>query len=407
MKQIYDVIIIGGGIVGASLALILAKASFAVAVVEVAKPFSGPPKYSTDKNIALAFSSRVIFESMGIWSELEKQSCLVSSIHVSDKNHFGSAFLSAEEVALPALGYVTPANIIAYQLHNQLQKFANVTLFQPANFLAYKYDGCKVCVQVKQGEEIIELESRMMVAADGQNSAVRQFLGLKTEGFDYQQVAIICNATLKRSHYHVAYERFTDQGPLAMLPLNDHASAVIWTVNADQAQELLALPNDLFCRQLQLRFGYRLGKILNCSKPVAHPLQFSIAPQQVFPGLVMLGNAVHTLHPVAAQGFNLALRDLALLAEEFSKNIKKGLTLGDIHTWQAYLQQRLKDQRQTILLTNALVSIFSLPSLPYAFARNTGLILLDRVTSLKQKFIKRALGVTGKMPRLACGMDLE
>lgn len=407
MSDYYDVIIVGGGIIGISLALVLAKASFKIALVEAGSTSAQPPNPFDDRTIVLAHSGRTIFESFDAWQPLQEQACPIREIHVSDKGHFGSSRLRASDEKLSALGYVASAGAIATVLQAALKSEPNISLFQPAKFQSYCYHSDRVEATFLAEQGTFTLIGKLLVASDGQYSAVRNYIGIKVKTHEYNQVAIICNVSLKRDHECTAYERFTDQGPLAMLPLMGQASAVIWTVSQTEAKRLLALSEEDFRETLQKSFGYRLGKLLHCSRPGAINLQQAMALQQILPGVVLLGNAAHTLHPVAGQGLNLGLRDLAVLAEELVAANSKGQVLGDISVLQRYLNRRQKDQQQIITFTHSLVGLFSNSLLPLVLARNTGMVLLDRINGIKKILTKKALGLSGKVPRLACGMPLE
>lgn len=407
MSDYYDAIIVGGGIIGISLALVLAKASFKVALVEAGSASVQSNNPFDDRTIVLAHSGRTIFESFDAWQSLQEQTCPVKEIQVSDKGHFGGSRLRAKDEKLSALGYVVSASTIATVLQDALKSEPNISLFQPAKFQSYYYQSNRVEATFLGKEGTFTLIGKLLVACDGQHSAVRNFVGIKVKTHEYNQVAIICNVALKRDHECIAYERFTDQGPLAMLPLMSQSSAVIWTVSQAEAKRLLGLSEEDFREALQKSFGYRLGKFLHCSQRGSINLQQSMALQQILPGAVLLGNAAHTLHPVAGQGLNLGLRDLAVLAEELVAANSKSQALGDISVLQRYLNRRQKDQQQIMAFTHSLVGLFSNSLLPLVLARNTGMVLLDRIDGIKKILTKKALGLSGKVPRLACGMSLE
>jgi 2-octaprenyl-6-methoxyphenol hydroxylase len=407
MDNRYDVIIVGGGIVGSTLALILAKAAFKVALVEAMSNAALVNQVNSKRTIVLAHSSRVIFESLGCWDVFAPHVCPIEEIHVSDRGQFGTSKISAQQESVPALGYVLPAGRISATLFELMTGVANITIFQPANFVSYENEAAGVKVLIEHNGKKTTLCAELLVAADGQESAVRQFQNIKLHHQSYDQTAIFCDIQLKRSNNKVAYERFTEQGPLAILPLLNHQGAVIWTVRQKQADRLLNLDAKQFLQELQQQFGYRLGRFLSCSEPKGVPLSLTTATQQIQPGTVLLGNAVHTLHPVAGQGLNLALRDCATLSEVLVAARRKGQSLGDIHLLQNYLAKRQADQKKIIALTHSLVGVFSTSLLPVLLARMTGLLLLDRMPWLKKRLTKTALGFSGTVPKLACGISLD
>jgi 2-octaprenyl-6-methoxyphenol hydroxylase len=401
----FDVIIVGSGIIGASLALILAKTDFNVAIIEAA-PLAKDLAHQPDKTIVLAHSSQIIFKMMGIWEQVAPNACAIQEIHVSDQGHFGGAQIKAEQEQIPALGYVVSAKAISLTLQQAINH-PRITLFQPARFISYKYEDNHTLVTLTQDNISKTLKAKLLVGCDGQSSAVRTFLKIPATHYDYEQVALISHVQLKRPHQNIAYERFTQQGPLAFLPLRNQESAVIWTVSQQRASQLINLSSLEFKNALQKNFGYRLGKFLSCSKPVMINLQLVTCTKQIAPGAVLLGNAAHTLHPVAGQGLNLGLRDLAILAEEITAARRNKQALGDLNLLENYLARRQVDQEKIINFTHSLIGIFSNSLLPMVLARNIGLVLLDRVSSLKKLLTRRALGFSGKVPRLACGLSLE
>lgn len=406
-NQRYDVIITGSGIVGSALALALARASLKVALVE-AMPVTTMQNQSGSKQIiALAHSSRLILEAIDCWSVLEPLANPIHQIHVSDRGNFGATKLSANEEGLPALGYTIAAGAMIEQLRAKIRLDANIDLLQPASFEAYEYAGNQVKVTIHIEKEPQSLVANLLVGADGQHSAIRAFQNVTADKIEYDQVAIFCQVALKRSHQGIAYERFTPQGPLAMLPLSGQKCAVVWTVAHSEGAQIMALENKCFLSRLQQEFGYRLGKFIACDDRQSVVLSLIRVPCQVQSGAVLLGNAVHTLHPVAGQGFNLSLRDVAVLAQTIIKAKRDGHALGNINILKAYLQDREPEQKKIIRLTHSLVTIFSNRFTPVVGARSLGLVALDRASWLKKMLTKTTLGFSGKVPRMACGMPLE
>jgi 2-octaprenyl-6-methoxyphenol hydroxylase len=407
MNKHYDVIIVGGGIVGTCLAIILARHSINVALVEALSHQSLAKLALSERTIVLSHSSRMVLESVGAWDDLQNHGCAINEIHVSDRGQFGTTRISAQEEQLPALGYVLPAGKIHSLLHAMACQQSGIDIIQPGRFVSFKRENDRSLVTVANEEQHQVLIGSLLVAADGQKSDIRSAQQIKTSGSDYQQTAIYCTITLKRSHNNIAYERFTNSGPIAFLPLNNQQSALVWAVEKKRADSLMLLDESDFLQTLQQHFGYRLGKFIGCAQRYCVDLALITAQQQIRPGMVLLGNAVHTLHPVAGQGLNLALRDVAVLAEEIVTAKKDHKNMGSISILRHYLTQRENDQRKIIALTHNLVSIFSNSLLPIAMVRSKGLILLDRLTGLKKIVTKRTSGLAGKVPRLVCGLDLE
>ncbi|HEY9051869.1 MAG TPA: 2-octaprenyl-6-methoxyphenyl hydroxylase [Gammaproteobacteria bacterium] len=312
----YDVIIIGGGMVGASLACSLAnQTKKRIAVVE-AFAFEGESQPSfDDRVIALSYGSRRIWESMGLWSQLEPLIEPIKSIHVSDRGRLGAARLHHEEENVEALGYVAENRIIGQVLMDRIKQLKHVDWICPATIERLSQDEHSVSVVLKTSEDKKTCSCRLLVAADGAMSRARELAGLEIKKQDYEQTAIIANVSTEYAHNNVAYERFTETGPLAFLPMTQKRCSVVWTVRTQDKDAIMALNDDAFIKKLQLRFGYRLGHILKAGARHAYPLAYVEVEQLVKGRVAVIGNAAHTLHPVAGQGYNLALRDVAEMAE--------------------------------------------------------------------------------------------
>jgi 2-octaprenyl-6-methoxyphenol hydroxylase len=408
IKKNFDVVIVGGGLIGISLAMAFAGRSVAVGLVE-ANSIQPWQKITTenDRVIALSYSSRLILDGLGVWNNLKPFVCPMKEIHVSDRGHFGAVQILAQQEKVPALGYVIPANKLTELLQQAAQGYQNIQVFQPAEFVAYEYmAGRGGLVKIRIGSEVVLLKTQLLVAADGQKSGVRKQQGITCEHIDYGQSAIICNVGLKRSHYDVAYERFTEWGAVASLPLLRQRVAIVATINSNQVAELLELNDQAFLLLLQKCLGYRLGRLVTLSARNTIPLQLIRAKEQVRPGLVLLGNAAHTLPPIAGQGLNLGLRDMAMLAEEIIGAIQQGGNPGEMTVLQRYLARRSDDQQRIVSLTHHLVCLFANNFMPVVHARNFGLVLLDNTKLLKQIFSRRMMGLAGKASRLVSGLPL-
>lgn len=410
----YDLIIIGGGMVGASLAISLATQPLRIALVEAAAIRSDaantPPSYD-DRAIALSFGARRIFEGMNLWDAIGPKTTPIKHIHVSDQGRFGFTRLDAEQEKVDALGYVATARQLGATLLNTLQQCANLTIISPATLTELKLgDDHATAVVTRDADSSEALTAKLIVAADGGNSHVRRQLDIHTSARDYGQTAIIANITAEKPHRYVAYERFTRNGPLALLPLDGHASdnrcALVWTREPADAEKLLTLGDEDFLAELQPCFGKRLGRFVKVGKRHSYPLQLIRAQEQVRHRLALIGNAAHTLHPIAGQGFNLGLRDVATLAQTIADAHHAGDDLGALPALEAYAAWRERDHRQVIGFTNTLVQTFSNRFPPLALARNLGLIATDVVPPLKHLLARHSMGIAGKLPRLARGLPL-
>lgn len=397
----YDVIIIGGGMVGVSLLAALRNhPDKKIALVE-AVPFdsSAQPSFD-DRSVALSYGSRRIFESLQLWQTIEPQVEAIKTIHVSDRGHLGAARLHHHEEQVEALGYVAENKVVGRALMDAVQQLAHVDWYCPATIEALEQSAGEVSIQIKaqlKGEvQMQRLSARLLVAADGVHSATRQLAGVEVVHKDYQQSAIITNLQTDQPHNGIAYERFTDSGPLAFLPMTDNRYSVVWSCPRHQAQSLLDLSEAEFSRQLQQRFGFRAGNIKKVGARFAYPLVYSEAEQLCKGRVVMIGNAAHTLHPVAGQGYNLALRDVAELAEL----IVTAADPGEALLLANYQTVRLKDMRRIYKATDALVRVFSSNHALLGHARAMGLICVDLLSPLRHLVARHSMGLAGRMNKL-------
>lgn len=397
-SAVYDVIIIGGGMVGASLLAALRNhADKKIALVE-AVPFdsSSQPSFD-DRSIALSYGSRRIFESLGLWSEIEPRVEAIKTIHVSDRGHLGATRLHHHEERVEALGYVAENKVVGRVLMDAVQQLPHVDWYCPATIESLEQSAEAVSIQVKTGDDQAQcLSARLLVAADGVHSVTRKLAGVEIMHSDYQQSAIITNLQTDQRHNGIAYERFTDSGPLAFLPMTENRYSVVWTCPREQTQSLLELSEVEFTRQLQQRFGFRAGNIKKVGARVAYPLVYSEAEQLCRGRVVMIGNAAHTLHPVAGQGYNLALRDVAELAEL----IVTADDPGEASLLADYQSTRLKDMRRIYKATDSLVKIFSNNHALLGHARAMGLISVDLLSPLRHLMARHSMGLAGRMNKL-------
>ena len=311
-----DVAIVGGGMVGASLALALADTGISTLLIEGVVPASGAQPSFDERNTALGNASRRIFEALEVWHLIEPEAAAIRTIHVSEAGRFGFARLRADEHGIDAFGYVAANRAIGQALWGKLATAGGIALRTPARCedIEVTPDGVRLTV-VTEGEVREPVMARLVVAADGAGSTVRATAGIGAEVQDYEQVAIIANVAVDRPHSGIAYERFTPSGPLAVLPLRDGNVGVIWTAEAAHAQEVLTYSAEAFLHELQSRFGWRAGRFVRAGRRASYPLRLTRAHATVASRTVLIGNAAQSLHPVAGQGFNLGLRDAALLAE--------------------------------------------------------------------------------------------
>jgi ubiquinone biosynthesis UbiH/UbiF/VisC/COQ6 family hydroxylase len=331
---------------------------------------------------------------MGIWHNIEQHTQAISSIHVSDRGHFGLTRLEAEEAGVDALGYVVENSRLGSVLIQQAKQ-ADISLKDDAKILSFqpKADSMELAIEIDGQQQLIN--SKLLVIADGANSTSVQKLGISQQHKAYGHSAIIANISLEQAHNKVAYERFTDNGPMALLPLtdfkNDHRCALVWTQPSDQVDELMAVDGSEFVSQLQARFGDRLGPFKAVGERVSYPLALTTSEEQVRRRLAVIGNAAHSLHPVAGQGFNLSLRDIDCLAQCLIDQPQEA-DAGELEPLLSYQKQREKDQRNTLLFTDNLTKLFGLSSSAVALGRNSGLLMMDLVPALRNQFAHFGMG---------------
>lgn len=403
----YDLLIGGGGLVGATLALMLKPLGLKVALIE-ATAFDGKGHPSFDeRTTALANGSRRIFEAVGVWPLLQRAATPIKKIHISDQGRFGFARLSAEEQALPALGYVVPNWQMGAALWRRLQE-EQIEVIAPARVVQLKTETEIQRVIIDIGGAQRQLGARLVVAADGAQSLLREAAGIDNSHWDYGQTAIISNALTQRFHEHVAYERFTPRGPLAVLPLTDARVGLIWTVAQDQAAVVMAWSDAEFREQFQQQFGFRLGRFLKVGARHAYPLSLVRAAQHHAQRLVVMGNAAQMLHPIAGQGLNLGLRDAASLAELLADGLRAdpGFDVGSSQVLQQYAAWRHEDSKRIVAFTDGLVRLFNQPLGVVKFARNAGLLAFDLLPAAKNAMAQLSMGASGRIPRLARGAPL-
>ncbi len=418
MSNHFDVVIIGGGMVGASLAVALGHTALKVAVIEQ-YPLSAPnedrptqyqPSYDA-RSTAISWGSRLIYQRLGLWSELAQHVTPIERIHVSDRGRFGATRLNADDYKVDALGYVVPNEWIGTTLTAAVKSLANTAYICPAKVETISRNAKSTEITLS-GQSLPDhlkdttLTADLVVIADGGRSETCQKLGINMKVESYGQHALIANVSTSKHHQFEAYERFTDTGPMAMLPLgetdtSDTRCALVWTLPESEVEAVMDMADAEFIALLQERFGYRLGHILKVGERFCYPLKLSQAEEQVRSGIVVVGNAAHALHPVAGQGYNLALRGVVALAELISTAAAKGENIGALAMLQRYLDARLDDQDKTILFSDKVTRLFGDTHAGVGLLRDMGLVGLDILPTAKRIFAKQAMGMGGSEAKLS------
>lgn len=403
----YDIVIAGGGMIGTSLALALTPLKLRVAVIEAVAPGASEQPSFDDRSTALSRSTQRMFEAMQLWPDIVAASTPIHHIHVSDKGRFGFSHIDADEQNVEALGYVVINRVLGDVLRSSLAGSGGVDVLCPARItdvqLASEY---ATAVVEFPGGEIQSLTCRLLVAADGANSGLRDMIGITADQSRYGQHAVVGNLLPEKSMRNVAYERFTDTGPLAMLPIADNRAAFIWTVSEEDAARVMALDDDAFCAELQAQFGYRLGRFSKIGKRAAYPLVLSKAMRLTATRSVLVGNAAHGLHPVAAQGFNLGMRDVASLCDCIADRLADQRDIGDRSLLENYASWRASDQKKLVRFTDGLVRLFGSRQPPVRVLRDIGMLGFDFVPGVRSEFARQTMGLAGKLPRLSRGVPL-
>ena len=402
-----DVLIVGGGLVGSALACALSDLPLDTLLVEAheARRLTQP---SFDQRVtALASGSQRILAGLNLWRSLQGQAEAIRFIHISEQGRFGAARIHADEEGVPALGYTLENQAIGRVLWEALENKPRFGLLAPAQMRALDANAAGVAAQIETGGQTATVHAKLLVAADGERSWVRRALSGSVREDDYAQAAIILNCRTEAAPAGRAFERFTPRGPVAVLPLTGNRVAVIWTLPAADANAAMQLPPELFRDRLQAVFGYKLGRITQVGARHMHPLARIVSEPLDRARVVLIGNAAVSLHPVAGQGFNLALRDVATLAEVIADELREGSAdVGSDSMLARYRQWRSEDQRRVSGFTHGLIRLFGAPAPGLAIGRGLGLMAFDLLPGAKALLARQTMGRAGRLPRLARGLHL-
>ncbi|MFC6168264.1 2-octaprenyl-6-methoxyphenyl hydroxylase [Acinetobacter terrestris] len=397
-----EVIIVGGGMVGLSLALMLAKANIAVKLLEAIKYPNyddanlAPYHSSFDaRNSALSRRSVQIYQELGLWNALQEHATPIFEVHITEQGSFGKARLKAEQEKVESFGQVIENAWLGRVLLTEVRKQPLIELIAGVQVTSLKQDADQAHIEAVRGEENLSLQSKLVIAADGRDSFCRKALGVGADEHDYDQVAIVTTVQTSKPHHHVGFERFSPLGPLALLPLpGEYRRSVVWPVKKGTEAEWLGEQNDQhFLDALQETYGDRAGKFQKTGRRFSFPLSQVLAEKQAIGRVVLMGNAAHTIHPVAGQGFNLCMRDAYVLVRSLKEQLSKSADIGEPSMLLAYEQARLTDQQRVIKFCDTVVRGFSNQNPLLKLVRNTGLLAFDMIPGVKPLVANYAMGL--------------
>lgn len=419
VKCDYDIVIVGGSLVGAALACALKTQALRIAIVEAKelqpKPSPQNTLRSDPRALVLTPMSQKILDTLGVWSTLTDHITPISQVHVSHAKSMAMTRFKAEKQNVPALGYVAPMAALQQSLqsacgagtsHDHTNNDSAPHWYCPARVKHIDMidDYTQLTLQLENNKEKT-LAARLVIAADGQHSSVRKFLQIETKNYDYQQKALVASIELTRPHANIAYERFTHNAAIAMIPLSGNSCKLIWCASDDNIETMLNYSDDEFLEHLQKTFGYRLGRFTAIGKRFTYPLQLQIANQHYYQRAILTGNAAHTIHPIAAQGYNLALNNVALLAEMIVDAYKRD-GLHDVSWLSDYQKQCEAQQSKIIRFTDTLARHIVNEKRSLSLLRNGFVMAIEHINPIKKLFIDKIIKRSGKTPKLACGIPL-
>ena len=400
----YDLVVVGGGMVGASFCCALEQAlgetPLSILVIEAISPNANSAKQSSfdARSTALSFGSRKFLEGIGLWQALDDAVSAIHEIQVSDRGRLGCVEINRDEQGVEALGYVVENKRLGQVLNARLNESGKINLLCPALVSSVKATEKGMLLGLNHGDTETSVDASLVVLADGGKSPVCEQLGIEHSIERYDQHALIANIVLEKPHQHVAFERFTNTGPLAVLPLQlidgKNRGSLVWTLSVEQAAQYREMNEEKLLPLLQERFGYKLGKILEIGQTFVYPLSLSIAKEQVRPGLALLGNVAHSLHPVAGQGLNLALRDTRALVDVLINAKQRDLGLGEMNVLLEYVARQQADQATTTQFTHNITKLFSSNNEAKVWLRKFGLVALELLPTLRRSLAERAMGLS-------------
>lgn len=397
-----EVIIVGGGMVGLSLALMLAKTNIAVKLLEAIKYPNyddanlAPYHSSFDaRNSALSRRSVQIYQELGLWNALQAHATPILEVNITEQGGFGKARLKANQEKVESFGQVIENAWLGRVLLTEVKQQPLIELIDGVQVTSLMQDAEFAYIEAQRGDYTHKLQSKLVIAADGRDSFCRQALGIGASVHDYDQVAIVTTVQTSKPHAHVGFERFSPLGPLALLPLpGEYRRSVVWPVKKGTEGEWLGDENDQhFLDALQQTYGDRAGKFQKTGKRFSFPLSQVLAEKQAVGRVVLMGNAAHTIHPVAGQGFNLCMRDAYVLVRYLKEQLEQNADVGDVSMLQDYEKSRLTDQKRVIKFCDSVVRGFSNQNPVLKFIRNSGLVAFETIPGFKPLVASYAMGL--------------
>lgn len=398
-----DVLIVGGGMAGQTLAAALGGAGLEVVLVDRERPVETRALVYDGRTSAIAFGAMRALDGIGLWPRMADEAEPILEIRVSDRD--SPLFLHYDHAALgrDPLGFIVENSVIRRALGDHLAALPNVKILAPASVSQLERGRGRATATLEDGRTVA---APLAVAADGRNSPMRRAAGINVAEWSYPQTGLVCTIAHEKPHRGVAHERFLPAGPLAVLPLRGDRSSIVWTERADLAPAMLDLDDAAFAREIENRFGPHLGAMTLEGARWSYPLAFTLADRYVLPRLALLGDAARAIHPIAGQGFNLGLRDAAVLAEVVVDAARLGLDPGDASVLERYERWRRFDGLALAATTDVLNRLFSTAFPPVQMVRDLGLAMVNEIPQLKRFFMRDAMGTAGDLPRLVRGERL-
>jgi len=392
-KQHYDIIIVGGGMVGSALACALGNSSLKMAIVEGREHQLSWDDKSFDMRVsAITRASQQLFEDLGVWESIcTDRISPYSEMFVWDAAGDGSIHFDCADIGEPNLGHIIENRVITRALTQQLEQYDNIELFCPATPKRLALSSNETELEIENGTI---LKSSLIIGADGANSWVRQQVGIENDTRNYNQHAVVTTVKTSSSHQETAWQRFLPNGPLAFLPLSNGYSSIVWSTTPEQAQQLLDLNEEEFKTKLANAFDLKLGDVIELGPRATFPLKGQHAKHYVKPHIALVGDAAHTIHPLAGQGVNLGFADINKLAEVIIEDASKGKTIGSFKTLRRYERARRGDNLLMLESMGAFKTLFSNNSTRLSKLRNLGLNITDKILPAKNLFMRHAMGLT-------------